>query len=194
MELRPSKNLISSPGFDDSDQIDSFTDSQLSLARLLGICVIRCQEIEHLIANSFILGVSDPEKHKYETIREMIESWERKTLGQQLRTIKHSWLIDPELDATLTVFLDMRNRLVHGLTTSDRYNFQTLWGQKEMAGFLFYFEFISRSVRKVFRCAWCATAEYGNTKLLNGNDQKISLSKKDHELADLFFCLFQVKV
>jgi hypothetical protein len=53
---------------------DCYSPSQMSLFTILGICVARCQEIEDLIASSFILGLADAEAKRYGTIGEMTKA------------------------------------------------------------------------------------------------------------------------
>jgi hypothetical protein len=38
----------------------------------LGMCLVRCQQIEHYIAHSFLLGISKKQKEKYKTINDLI--------------------------------------------------------------------------------------------------------------------------
>src|SRR6266850_2117546 len=71
---------------------DRYSQSQMTLFTLLGICVARVQEIEHLIAHSFILGaIVKSERRRNKTIAELTQSWKRKTLGQMLKTIEQGW-------------------------------------------------------------------------------------------------------
>jgi len=99
---------------------DRYSPSQMTLFTLLGICVARCQEIEHLIAHSFVFGgISGTERRKYKTIKDMIRGWKRKTLGQMLRAIEEVYEIEPTIHASLQLFLNMRNQLIHGITTHE---------------------------------------------------------------------------
>lgn len=175
---------------------DRYSPSQMTLLSLLGVCVARSQEIEHLIANSFILAAMSPTERKRNlTISETAASWKRKTLGQMIRLIEEGYEIEPIVHDSLRLFLNMRNELVHGLTTSDRYNIHTRWGQDEMIGFLLLFELISRPIREAFNASFYAGIEIGNEKLLTGeSDQKIPLTKSQRKKISLFAAFFTPKM
>jgi hypothetical protein len=152
---------------------DKYSSSRMTLFTLLGICIARCQEIEHLVAHSFILGALAPsERRGNSTISELIQRWKRKTFGQMLRVIDEAYEIEATVRASFQLFLEMRNHLVHGLTTDERFNIHSAWGQDETIAFLTMFELISRSVRQMFRSSFYASINYGNTYLLRGKAEK----------------------
>jgi len=144
---------------------DTWDASQSQLLTMLGMCIARCQQVEHYIAHSFILGISKQQKSRYETINDLIKGWKRKTLGSLLVAIDEAYDIEPTLRAGFQLFLDMRNQLVHGITTSDRYNIDTQWGQKELVAFLALFDVVSRVVRDAFRSSYYASIQLGIEKL-----------------------------
>jgi hypothetical protein len=147
-------------------QKDQYTESQMILFSLLGICIARCQEIEDLIAHSFIFAAMSPaERRRNRTIQETIDAWKRKTLGQMIAAIEEGYHVEPTVNAALRLFLDMRNQLVHGVTISERYNIHTSWGQDELIGFLSLFEMISRPLRKAFESSLYASIEIGKSFL-----------------------------
>jgi hypothetical protein len=95
---------------------DRYSPSQMTLLSILGVCVARVQEIEHLIVHSFIFStVIESKRRKNLKIGESVKSWKRKTFGQMLRAIESGWDIEPTIHTSLQLFLDMRNQLVHGL-------------------------------------------------------------------------------
>ena len=110
-----------------------------------------------------------------------------------LKAIDHSYDLDPEFRRALNVFLDMRNELVHGITTSEKYNIQTSWGQDEMVAFLAWFEFLSRAVRKAFRASYYASIDIGMQFLSNEEKAKISLTKKQKDEIEIFIHYFVLK-
>ena len=175
---------------------DRYSASQMTLFSILGICVARVQEIEHLIAHSFVLGaIAESERRKNQTISELIDSWKRKTLGQMLHVIEQSWTIEPTVHASLRLFLKMRNELIHGLTTSERYDIHTSWGQDETVGFLSLFELISRPLREAFKASLYASIDIGNTHLLKGEPEKHhKLSARQQKKISLFAAFFAPKV
>lgn len=146
------KSIRNDPIFKDREE-DIYSPSQMSLFQILGLCLAKCQEIEHLIAHSFVFGLNEADKRRYVTIGDMREAWRKKTFGQMLTSIKAAWLLEPTLERHLELFKSMRNKLVHGLTTSDRYNIHDPWGQDECFSFLIFFEIVSQPVRAAFRAS-----------------------------------------
>jgi hypothetical protein len=134
---------------------------EVHLLTMLGICLARCQQIEHYIANSFLLGISKKQKIKYKTIKDLINGWKRKTLGNMLLCMQEAYEIHPVLKANFELFLEMRNQLVHGITTNERYDIETYWGQQELLAFLSFFDICSRMVRKAFKATFHASLQYG---------------------------------
>lgn len=185
------KKLTSSQLYTDLGDEDIYSEDQNNLMTLLGICVARCQEIEDLIASSFILGAAHPGKNKYKTINEMSQGWKKKTFGQMLKAIDHSYIVDAEMRGALGKFLEMRNELVHGITTSDRYNLSSDWGQREMLAFLAWFEFLSRAVRKAFRASYYASIDFGNQHLLPSGAKPVRLSRAQQRQVDIFVHFFR---
>lgn len=47
------------------DDEDIWLEPEIHLVTALGMCLIRCQQIEHYIAHSFLLGISKKQKQKY---------------------------------------------------------------------------------------------------------------------------------
>jgi len=171
---------------------DRYSNSQMILFSLLGICVARCQEIEHLIAHSFILAALSPsERKRNRTIQQTVDAWKRKTLGQMLAAIDEGYEIEPTVHAALRLFLSMRNELVHGVTTSDRYDIHTSWGQDELIGFLSIFELISQPLREAFQASLYASIEIGNETLLADQPaRRIALTNRQKKKVSLFAAFF----
>lgn len=165
---------------------DKFTNRQNILFTLLGICVARCQEIEHYIAHSFVLAVSAKDKAKYKTIDDLNRAWKRKTMGQLIRIIEESYDLDPTFKEALEWFLEWRNLLVHGLTTHPQFDIETSWGQDEMIAFLSRFEVTSRVIRKAFRACYLVSMDFGNSYLLERPNPKIRFTKKQKDEMSIF--------
>jgi hypothetical protein len=158
------------------------------------MCLATCQRIEFYIANAFLLGVSKKQKIKYRTLDDLRRGWQRKTLGNMLQSIEEAWEIEPTLKAGLDLFLASRNRLVHGITTDERYDVRTYWGQQELLAFLSFFDIHARIVKTAFRSAYYASLEFGVYHL--GRPKNVPenfLSAKQREEAGMFFELFKAK-
>lgn len=139
---------------------DKWDGPAVHLITGLGMCLASCQLIEHYIAHSFLLGVSKQQKRKYETLNDLIKGWRRKTLGNMLRCIEEAWEIEPTLKAGLELFLECRNRLVHGITTDEQFDIRTHWGREELVAFLSFFDIQSRVVKAAFRSSYYASIHF----------------------------------
>jgi uncharacterized protein YlbG (UPF0298 family) len=175
--------------------VDHYSESQMALFTILGICMTRVQEIEHLMAHSFVFGaIVESERRKNMTIEQLIKSWKRKTLGQMLRAIELNWDIEPTVHAGLQQFLEMRNQIVHGLTTSDQYDIRTSWGQDETIGILTLFELISRPLSEAFQASLYASIDIGNKHLLKNEPKKqYPLTVRQRKKIGLFAAFFSPK-
>ncbi len=185
------ERIRSDPVFLDREE-DTYSSSQMSLFQILGICLARCQEIEHLIAHSFVLGLNDSDKRRYVTFADMRTAWKKKTFGQMLTTIKAAWALDSEFERHLELFKSMRNQLVHGLTTCDRYSISDPWGQDECFSFLLFFEIVSQPVRAAFRASLFASYEFAAHNFKNDIEKPtIKLTKKQRDEIHIFAELFK---
>lgn len=169
-----------------------FTRSQEALYTLMGVCLARCQEIEKCISWSFVLGVNAKDKVKYKTISDMAAGWERKTFGGLIRSIEESYVLEAQFKEALGLFLEWRNRLVHGLVVQEQYDINTTWGQDETVAFLVRFEFVSRAVRVAFRSAYWFSIEFANDNLLRASEDKIKLNRKQRGESALFPHFFKL--
>jgi hypothetical protein len=187
--------LFDEIGRDHSDYDDEiWTGRDVHIATMLGMCLVRCHQIEDYISRSFILGISDKQKTKYKTVDDLKNGWKRKTLGNMLICIKEAWEIDPTLDAGLDLFKDMRNLLIHGLTTHEQYDITTEWGKMELIHFLRLFDIMSNVVRSAFRVSLMFSIAYAIEHFgLPDDFADFRLSDEHEEEAALFAALFSVK-
>jgi hypothetical protein len=193
---RALKELRLDPVFSecDYDDHDAWDPSQLHLLTMIGVCLAMCQEIEHYIAHSFVLGISERQKRRYKTIDDLREGWKKKTLGSLLAAIDEAYEIQPLVRASFQLFLQMRNQLIHGLIKSDRYDIDTDWGRRELIAFLTFFDIVSRSVRRIFRSSFYASIDFGVEYLSKGRKIPRNLLTPDQiEQTDLFLHFFTPK-
>ena len=54
------------------------------------MCLVRCQQIEHYISQSFLLGIFKKQKEKYQTINDLRAGWKKKTFGNMLQSIEEA--------------------------------------------------------------------------------------------------------
>ncbi|MER8486067.1 hypothetical protein [Mesorhizobium sp. M1322] len=108
--------------------------------------------------------------------------------------MEEAWEINPMVKAGFQLFLEMRNRLIHGLTTDNRFDIQTSWGQRELLAFLYFFDIHSRIVKRAFKASFYASIEFGINQwgLPDGAPKRI-LNKKQKEESALFFEFFTMK-
>lgn len=173
---------------------DIWVGRDVHIATMLGMCLVRCHQIEYYISKSFILGISEKQKKKYTTLRDMQTGWRKKTLGNMILCIKEAWDIDPVLEAGIEMFREMRNLLIHEATTHDKYDIQTEWGKKELIQFLRLFDIGSNVVRLSFRSSFAFSIAYALENFdLPEELSEFELSDEHEEEASMFPTFFQLK-
>lgn len=176
------------------DNYDS--ESQIDISEMLygamGLALSQCHEIEWLFSKSFVFGVSEKQKKKYKTFNDFFKGWEKKTLGGLFSAMKEAFDIQTETKMALDLFLDMRNTLVHGITTTNRYNINTDWGQRELIVFLDLFLFLCEPIKDIAASCFEVSVELANTYLLENDAKKIPLKGSD-DLKSLFVECFKLK-
>lgn len=180
-----------SPKYDDEDL---WNGPVRHLITGLGMCLIRCQQIEHYIAQSFLLGISKKQKSKYETINDLKSGWKKKTFGNMLKCIEEAWLIHPLVKASFEIYLAQRNMLVHDLATSERFDLRTHWGEQEFLAFIAFFDVHSLLVKKAFRSSYLASIDFAILQLgpQEGMPKKVFNKKQKQEIS-MFFEFFTPK-
>lgn len=173
---------------------DMWPGSEIHLITALGMSLVRCQQIEDYIAKSFLLGISRKQKSQYTTIDDLRNGWKKKTLGNMLRCIEEAWEIEPLVKANFQLFLANRNALVHGLTTSEKFDIRTRWGQLELWSFLRFFDIQSRIVKQAFRASYYASIQFAvqHFGTPDGIPKKL-FNKKQIEEIRMFFEFFSPK-
>jgi hypothetical protein len=173
---------------------DIWNQGEVHILTMIGMCLASCQLIEFYISNSFILGLSKVQKEKYETINDLRDGWRKKTLGNMLKSIEEAWEIEPVLRENLRVFLANRNRLIHGITTEERFDIRTLWGQAELVSFLSFFGLHARIIKLAFRSSYYISIQLGID--VSGNPDLASkkiFGRKHKKEMDLFVHFFEPK-
>jgi hypothetical protein len=176
------------------DDEDRWPGPEIHIIIALGMCLVRCQQIEDYIAKSFLLGISKKQKSQYATINDLKQGWKKKTLGSMLRCIEEAWEIEPLVKATFELFLKNRNALIHGLTTSEQFDIRTYWGQKELWSFLRFFDIQSRIVTQAFRASYYASIHFAvhHFGAPPGTPKKLFNRTQQHEMR-MFFEFFTPK-
>jgi hypothetical protein len=189
-ELRAAPEIADYPYHEE----DIWEEPVIHLITALGICLVTCQQIEHYIANSFLLGISKKQKQQYRTIKDLRAGWRRKTLGAMLKCTEEAWEIEPILKANLELFLVNRNRLIHGITMDEQSDIRTHWGREELLAFLSFFDVHARIVKSAFRASYYASIEFAfhHWERSEGIPKKIFGPKQRRE-ASLFYTFFTPK-
>jgi hypothetical protein len=107
---------------------------------------------------------------------------------------RRAWEIEPILKSNLDLFLENRNRLIHGITTDERFDIRTHWGREELVAFLSFFDVHARIVKSAFRASYYASIAFafdfwGRPK----NIPKEVFGRKQTKEASLFFAFFTPK-
>ena len=179
------------PKYDNYDN-EPEIDVTEQLYNILGVALVQCHEIEWLFSKSFVFGVSEKQQKKYETFNDFFEGWEKKTLGGLFTAMQEAFDIEEEIKMAFTLFLDMRNTLVHGITTMARYDINTDWGQRELMAFLDLFFILCDPIKEIAASCLEASIEIANTYLLNKDDEKTPF-ESSNDLLGLFTHCFKLK-
>ncbi|MCE3198762.1 hypothetical protein [Paenibacillus sonchi] len=159
----------------------------------IGLALTQCHEIEFLFSKSFIFSISEKQQKKYETLNDFFKGWEKKTLGGLFAAIQEAFDIETDIKMAMDLFLEMRNKLVHGITTTQRYDIHTDWGQRELLVFLDVFLSLCIPIKDIAASCFDVSIEFGNTFLLNEYDEKVPI-KSQEELLGLFISCFKLKI
>ncbi|MDR1159170.1 MAG: hypothetical protein LBK69_00880 [Syntrophomonadaceae bacterium] len=150
---------------------------------MLGICLTTIHRLEDYLTNSFIFAVGNKKYDNY-TIEEAIELWKKKfTFGRLIKLIEERYEIDEVIYNALQLFLIQRNKIAHGLTKDERYNIDTVWGQKEIIGFVALFLRNAWALEKVAESAYICTVGLSFSIMKKGeaNDPELLKDIDDFE-------------
>lgn len=159
----------------------------------MGIALSRCHKIEYLLSNSFIFGFSDEQKRKYDTINDLREGWSKKTFGQLIRIIQDTFEIEPTLKASLELFLEMRNKLVHDITGDERYDIHDEWGQKELIAFLDTFLTLAEPIKDIALSCYVTSMQFGIEIMKKDGVAVVELPEDSIEKLSTFLEFFNLK-
>jgi hypothetical protein len=165
------------------------TDIRDNLYTAIGLAMNECHEIEALFSNAFIFGMVKDQKKSYETYKDFMDSWAKKTLGSIVTAMQESFEIDDEIKRGLLLFVDMRNQLTHGIMTSERYDINTDWGQRELLSFIDLFLTICPTIKEIAASCVEVSISLYNSK---NPEEKIPI-KEDKRFLSLFKETFKVK-
>ena len=179
------------PVYDNYDN-ECCIDIKDILQQAMGMALTQCHEIECLFSKSFVFSISEKQRKQYATFNDFFKGWSKKTLGGLFTAIQESFEIESETKMAMDLFLQMRNELIHGITTTQRYNINTDWGQRELISFLDLFLTLCIPIRDIAASCFEASIELANTYLLKEAKDKIPLEISE-ELIGLFAKCFKPK-
>jgi hypothetical protein len=179
------------PQYDNYDNEPKINITE-QLYTAIGLALTKCHEIEFLFSKSFVFAISEKQQKKYETFNDFFKGWDKKTLGGLFSAMQEAFDIETEVKMALDLFLNMRNKLVHGITTTQRYNIDTDWGQRELLAFLDLFLSLCVPIKAIAESCIDVSIEIANIYLVKENADKIPLKSSD-ELLSLFTKCFELK-
>ncbi len=159
---------------------------------MLGRCLVRCQEIEHNLARSFIFCAPHKKKQKNKTISDLTAEWSRLTFGQLIKMIKNDWEMLPELDGALDMYRHSRNLFIHRLCTDPRYDISTRWGVMEFLPFLQFFDLQTKIVMRASEASLAASLDFAVRQFGAPGDFE-PLGDEHEERVAAFFEMFWMK-
>ncbi|MCR1897963.1 hypothetical protein NSA47_03040 [Irregularibacter muris] len=135
----------------------NYEEMRESIEHMLGVCMTTIHRIENYITSSFIFAVGNKKYGNY-TINEATQLWRDKlTFGKLIQLIEERYEINEDVRKSLILFLTQRNKIAHGLTKDERYDIDTIWGQKETAGYLALFLKNAWILEDIFESAYITT-------------------------------------
>lgn len=170
---------------------------------MLGEAIVIIHRIEDYISNSFIFAMGNKKYDNY-TIEEARNLWKKKfTFGKLINLMEEKFIIQEDVKASLLLFLEQRNKIAHGLTKYERYDIDTLWGQKEIIGYLTLFLTNAFVLEKVIRSAYTTSLGLGleivknksktSNPELNKDIEKFYLDSTIKEELNLFIHTFEMR-
>lgn len=139
----------------------SYEGMRETIDYMLGVCMTTIHRIENYITSSFIFAVGNKKYSNY-TINEATTLWKDKfTFGKLIQLIEDRYEIDQVVHNSLNLFLTQRNKIAHGLTKDERYDVDTIWGQKEIVGYLALFLRNSWVLEDIVESAYISTMGIG---------------------------------
>lgn len=154
----------------------SYEDMEEALNNIMGEALKMIHRIENYITNSFIFAVGNKKYNNYK-INELSKLWKSKfTFGKLIQLMKEQFDINEDVENSLELFLYQRNRIAHGLTKEERYDIDTIWGQKELASFFALFMANTVPLEKIVKSAHTASISLGYYLMENQfkiNDRKL---------------------
>lgn len=178
-------------------------DIEEAIDRMLGKSITLVHEVEDNITNSFIFG-ADNDKYSGFTINEAINYWKKKfTFGRLIKLMEENFDIDEDVRNAFELFLQQRNKIAHGLTQEERYDINTLWGQKELVAFLALFITNAFAILPITEGALLASVSLGYNLMKDKKEKMPPQIKKEMETfnndpdvldkINLFFDVFKLK-
>ncbi|MGO8370741.1 hypothetical protein ACC808_20155 [Rhizobium ruizarguesonis] len=162
--------------------------------QMLGRCLVRCQEIEKNLSNSFIFCAPQKNKPEGKTISDLQAEWKRLTFGQLVKMIKNDWEMVPEVEGALDLFKNSRNLFVHRLCTDPRYDISTRWGVMEFLPFLQFFDLQTKIVMRASEASVAASISLALHRFGAPEGFNSELLDDEHdERVALFFETFWIK-
>lgn len=133
-----------------------------AIDNMLGVSITTIHTIENYITESFIFAIGNNKYNEY-TIKEATTYWKEKfTFGKLIQLIQERYEIKEVVHNALMLFLVQRNKICHGLTKDERYNIDTIWGQKEIIGYLALFLKNAWTLEYIFEAVYITTMAIGS--------------------------------
>ncbi len=127
---------------------------------LMGVALATLHEIERDFANSVLVGLTNRQRKKHDTVQDLLEARSKMTFGQLVGHMKEQWTLKPEVEFFIDTFLKERNAFIHGLTTLDGYNPRHKRQRARLRKRVETFIEMSLLARRIFRAANYASIDF----------------------------------
>lgn len=176
------------PDFSEEDT----ADYHRHLYEMMGMAITYCHKIEWELSHSFLVAVTKKHKKGSKTFGDALDELKTKTLGSIMTSIRKSFDIDTDINLLLSLFIDMRNQFIHGITHTERYNIEDNWGQRELLNFLDIFIALSEQTEKISAAFFEMGMKVMEHVFPNDVDSELEFDYSD-DLLGLFSAFFHLK-
>jgi hypothetical protein len=162
------------------------------LYEMMGMAITYCHKIEWELSHSFLVAVTKNAKKDSETFGNAFDELKTKTLGGIITSIRKSFDIDIDVNFLLSLFIDMRNQFIHGITYTERYDIEDNWGQRELLNFLDIFITLSEKIEKISSAFLRMGMKVVEQLIPNEIDPQLGFDYND-DLLELLASFFKLK-
>ena len=134
----------------------------------LGMALQILHEMERFFAQATLLGLTDKQRRKHETMNDLWAARDKMTFGQMVLLFKEDYILPLEFEKALDAFVLERNVIVHRITTLEGYRLDSTEDRERLNERISTFIEQALFFRKFFHGAFLASNEFARGILKSG--------------------------